>query len=466
MKKNIIVLLFFLGIQVYGQQKPNIVYILADDMGWKDAGFAGSDLYETPNLDRLAKEGMIFTNAYAAAGNCTPSRACFVSGQYTPRHEVYAVGNTKRGAVSEMRLEPLPNSKVLPTSVYTIAEAMKDAGYKTAMFGKWHIGNKETFTAPINQGFDVDSTFKTPSEEEFQLSNDPKRIYQITMGACKFIEENKDGPFFLYLPHFATHMPIQARKEMYEKFKSKEGKYQKNKKYAAMNAQMDDGIGILLRKLKELDLEKNTLVIFTSDNGGLPESPQYPLRGSKGMYYEGGIRVPFIARWPGVIQPGSVQHTPIINVDIFATLVDITKVACPKAHILDGKSLLNLFKGKPDLEQRPLFWHFPGYLDVPQVGGRDTIFRSRPVTAIRKGDWKLLLFHEEWVLENGRDGIGKNNAVELYNLKDDIGETNNLVLKNPQKTEEMLQELFKMMEQTGAKMPTQRNPLYKPSTSQ
>ncbi|MCH5598239.1 sulfatase [Niabella ginsengisoli] len=311
MKKIIYILLLFIAITSNAQQKPNIVYILADDMGWKDAGFTGSDFYLTPNLDKLAKQGMVFTNAYAAAGNCAPSRACFVSGQYTPRHGVYAVTSTKRGPVKQMRLEPIPNSEEVAPSVYTIAEGLHDAGYRTAIFGKWHLG-KRAGTLPGDQGFDVDGSFNPPDDKDFQETNDPKGIYRITNGACEFMEKNKDHPFFIYVSHHATHMSIQARKEMLDKFNDKAGKLQKNKRFAAMNTQMDDGIGILLQKIKDLGIEDNTLIIFTSDNGGLPQSPQAPLRGYKGMYYEGGIRVPFIARWPKTIKAGTVQNTPII----------------------------------------------------------------------------------------------------------------------------------------------------------
>lgn len=461
MKKLCFFPLLLFSLIINAQQKPNIIYILADDMGWKDAGFMGSDFYQTPNLDALAKEGMIFTSAYAAAGNCAPSRACLISGQYTPRHGVYAVGNTKRGPLNKMRLEPIPNTEELTPSVYTMAEAMHDAGYKTAMFGKWHLG-KRAGTRPQDQGFDVVDTFDPPSKEDFERTNDPKGIYRITNGAGKFMEENRDEPFFIYIAHHATHMMIQAREDRHAMFKGKKGKYQQNTGFAAMNNQMDDGIGLLLKKIKDLGLEKNTIVIFTSDNGGLPQSPQDPLRGFKGMYYEGGIRVPFIARWPGVIKPGSVQETPVINQDIFPTLLEIAEGSKPKDKILDGKSLVRLFKGEKDLVQRALFWHFPGYLDNSDLGSRDQDFRTRPVSALRKGGWKLLLYHEEWMLDGGRDKIASNNAVELYNLKNDIGETKNLTNSNPEKRDEMLDELFTIMKQSGAEMPSQKNPSYKP----
>lgn len=458
---SLIIKLFILSLFLSAQsnstkaqaKKPNIVLIFIDDMGWKDAGFSGSDFYQTPNINALAKQGMIFTNAYASAGNCAPSRACLISGQYTPRHGIYAVGSTLRGPENKMRLKPIANTEDLQPSVYTISEALRDAGYKTAIFGKWHLG-KEEKVLPGNQGFDVDDTFNPPSEEDFKSTKDPKGIYRITAGATKFMEENRDRPFFLYIAHHATHMAIQANDDMYAKFKGKAGQYQKHERYAAMNAQMDDGVGLVLKKIKDLGIENNTLIIFTSDNGGLPQSPQDPLRGFKGMYYEGGIRVPFIAKWPQVIKPGTINHTPVINVDLFPTFLEAA--ATPKASdkILDGESLVKLFKGGNTMNRETIFWHFPGYLNSADPGSRDQDFRTRPVTAIRKGDWKLLLYHEEWKLDGGK------NSVELYNLKDDLGEKRNLSNLNPLKREELLQDLFKKIKETGATIPDQKNPLY------
>lgn len=444
---------------LFGQdRKPNIVLIFIDDMGWKDAGFNGSDFYQTPNIDALAKQGMVFRSAYSAAGNCAPSRACLISGQYTPRHEIYAVGSTKRGPVDKMRLEPLPYKTDLDTEIYTIAEALQDAGYRTGMFGKWHLGKKEGFT-PLDQGFNVADTFDPPSAEEFASTNDPKGIYRITSGAAKFMEANRDRPFFLYVAHHATHMMIQARDEMLNLFNDKTERKQNQRDFAAMNAQMDDGVKILLKKIGELGLEENTLVVFTSDNGGLPQSPQYPLRGFKGMYYEGGVRVPFIARWPGVIPANTISDTPAIHVDLFPTFLEAVGAKIPKNKILDGKSLLSVLKGGA-MEERAIFWHFPGYLDKANDGSRDRDFRTRPVTAIRKGDWKLLLYHEEWVLNDGPSDVSGCGALELYNLKEDIGEKTNLANINKVKRDELLEELLKKASETGAKFPRQENPLF------
>lgn len=440
-------------------KKPNVVLILVDDMGYKDTGFTGSDFYETPNIDALAKEGMIFNNAYAGAGNCAPSRACLISGQYTPRHGIYAVYNTERGPINKMRTIPVPNTSNLRPDIYTIAEAMKDAGYKTAMFGKWHLGNTKNSTMPANQGFDVDSTFTVPSKEDMDKSNDPKAIYRITNGACDFIEKNKDQPFFVYVSHHATHMPIQARDEMYNKFKNKpSGVFQGHEKFASMNAQLDDGVGVLLKKIKDLGLDKNTLVIFTSDNGGLPQSPQNPLRGFKGMYYDGGIKEPFIARWPGVIKPGTQSDVPIINLDLYPTFIDVAGKKNKAGNILDGESLVSLFKGGDELKRKSIFWHFPGYLDKPDPGSRDDVFRSRPVTTIRKGDWKLLLYHEEWTQDGGMKKVDTNNSVELFDLKNDPGEKVDLASTNKLKRNELLKEILVWIKNTDAKLAYEPNP--------
>ena len=442
-------------------KKPNVVLILVDDMGYKDAGFTGSDFYDTPNLNALAKQGMIFNNAYAGAGNCAPSRACLISGKYTPRHGIYAVYNTERGPINQMRTIPVPNTSKLAPDIYTVAEAMRDAGYKTAMFGKWHLGSEKSKTMPVDQGFDVDSTYNVPSKEDMERTNDPKWIYRITNGACEFIENNKDKPFFVYVSHHATHMPIQAREEMVEKFKDKAaGKFQSNKKFASMNSQMDDGVGILLKKIKDLGLDSNTLVIFTSDNGGLPQSPQTPFRGYKGMYYEGGIKEPFIASWPGVIKPGTQNNVPIINLDLYPTFIDVAGRKNKNGNTLDGESLVKLFKGGNQLERKSIFWHFPGYLDGPDPGSRDEKFRSRPVTTIRKGDWKLMLYHEEWALDGGLKTVNTNQAVELFNLKNDVSEQTNMANTNKSKRDELLGELLAWIKNTDAKLAFEPNPNY------
>jgi arylsulfatase A-like enzyme len=440
--------------------RPNIVLIFIDDMGWTDTGYNGSDLYETPHIDALAASGMTFTNAYAAAGNCEPSRACLISGQYTPRHHMYAVSSTNRGPKNEMRVKPIPNINSLPVENVTVADALQQAGYATAMFGKWHLG-KQSPHLPSDQGFGDGDMMSPPSPTQFAKTGDPKNIFRINNGACQFMEAHKDGPFFVYIAHHATHMGIQAKPETHEHFDKKgPGKQHQNTKFAAMNADMDTGVGIVLAKIKSLGIEDNTAVFFTSDNGGLPQSPQTPLRGFKGMYYEGGIRVPMIARLPGKVSAGSQSSAPVVNIDLYPTFLALAGAAAPQGKVLDGESLVPVLTGSGPLNRKSVYWHFPGYLNGPNPGSRDPIFRTRPVTVIRKGDWKLHLFHEEWSLDGGRDSVDTNNSVELYNLANDIGEQSNLASRNKKMRDELLGELLAWKESTNAKFAHEANASY------
>ena len=447
-------------------KKPNIVLILADDLGWKDVGYQGTDFMETPNIDRLAREGMVFTAGYAGAGNCAPSRACLISGTYTPRHGVYAVGSTDRGPKQSQRLVPIPNKSGLAKENITVADALKASGYATGIFGKWHLGSDDG-AEPGEQGFDV--AFQSDDKWKGKEADNPKGIYSLTKAAGEFMEQNKDRPFFVYLPHYAIHSGHQSLTSTLEKFKAKNpGVQHHNPLYAACLYDLDNGIGILLKKLADLGLEENTLVVFTSDNGGRGSS-QEPLRGNKGSYYEGGIREPFIMRWPGVTQPGSRCDVPVINVDLFPTFLAAAGAPVPAGKTLDGESLLPLLKGESGLKRQAIFWHFPGYLDSPVTRGREldvrTGFRSRPVTVIHKGDWKLHLFHEEWQLDGGRAKLAENHAVELYNLKDDIGERNDLANKNTAKRDELLDELLIWHQSVHALVPDQPNPKYDPKAT-
>lgn len=439
-------------------EQPNIVLIFADDLGWQDTGFAGSDFYETPNLDRLARQGMVFRQAYATAGNCAPSRACLISGQYTPRHGVYAVGNTNRGPVERMRMVPVPNNGGLSAKDVTLSRAMKAAGYVTGMFGKWHLDGPGG-SSP-GQHFDVVKV--AGSGWNRMVADDPKGVFSITSAACQFMEENRGRPFFLYVPHYAVHSPLQARQAAMEKFKQKApGKLHRDPLYAGCIAELDTGVGLLLQKLADLKLEKNTLVVFTSDNGGTAGS-QEPLRGKKGCYYEGGIREPMIVRWPAVVKAGTTCDVPVSNIDFYPTFLAAAGAEAPAGRPLDGASLLPLFRGETALARPALFWHFPGYLDGPVPRGRDPVFRTRPVSVIRKGDWKLHLYHEEWQLDGGRDKIVTNHAVELYNIAEDPGERKDLALTKVEKRDELLADLLAWIERVHAPLPTQPNPAYKP----
>ena len=437
--------------------RPNIVFIFADDLGYHDLGCYGSDYYKSPNIDKLAKRGMLFSSGYSAAGNCAPSRGCLLSGQYTPRHSVYAVGNTKRGPVNLMRMEPIPNRSGLAKHVISMADALKAAGYVTGIFGKWHLSGPDG-CQPGDQGFDV---VMNKNYKGVGVRTDPKGIYTITDAACKFMEKNKDRPFFAFVSHNAIHTGLQAKKETLEKFKKADpGKQHNNPLYAACTFDLDDGVGLLMQKLIDLGIEDNTLVIFTSDNGATPVSTQEPLRGAKGSYYEGGVRVPFLAVWPGVIEPGSKCDVPVINIDLYPTFLDAAGAAAPKNHVLDGESIVPLLKGAGKLKRQAIYWHFPGYLDRPVPRGRDPVFRTRPTTVMRKGDWKLHLYHEEWQLDGGRGKLKTNNAVELYNLADDIGERKNLALSQPEKRDELLDDMLAWMKKVDAKMPTVVNKKY------
>ena len=444
-------------------ERPNILFIFADDLGWKDVGYQGSDFHETPNIDRLAKEGMVFTDAYAGAGNCAPSRACLLSGQYTPRHGVYAVDDTDRGPRKLMRLVPIPNKSGIAPENVTMAEALRAAGYATGIFGKWHLGGKDG-APPARQGFDV--AFDPRADKENARGNDPedpKGIYSLTRRAGEFMEQHREGPFFAYVAHHGIHTPLEARPATLAKFRAKQPGVQHNKPlYAACTYDFDDGVGQLLKKLADLGLEKNTLVVFTSDNGGTQQSSQEPLRGNKGCYYEGGIREPFIVRWPGVVRPASRSSAPVINLDLYPTFLAASGAPIPAGKVLDGESLLPLLRGEGSLRREALFWHFPGYLDKPVLRGRDPVFRSRPVSVIRKGDWKLHLYHEEWALDGGRAKLETNRAVELYHLSDDVGERKELSAAHPAKRDELLNDLLKWLADTRAPLPSERNPDYAP----
>lgn len=442
--------------------RPNVVVIFADDLGWRDVGFQGSDFYETPNIDRLATEGMVFPSAYACGGNCQPSRACLLSGLYTPRHEVYAVDSTLRGPVGKMRLTPVPNVPYLAPRFKTIAETLKECGYVTGLFGKWHLQRSDQpGTSPAEQGFDV--VLEKNQGGGKGVSDDPKALTTLTAAACQFMEENRDKPFFVYLSQHAIHSPLQTTPKTHEKFLAKKpGLQHSNALYAGCIYDLDAAVQKVLDKLDTLQLSERTLVVFTSDNGGTPQSSQEPLRGNKGCYYEGGIREPFVARWNGTIAPGSVCEVPIVLLDLCPTFVDLATGSSAKNTALDGESLVPLFHGGKTLERESVFWHFPGYLDTPVPRGRDTIFRSRPTSVIRKGNWKLHLFHEEWILDGGSEKIDTNHCVELYNVRDDIGEEHDLSLSNKAKRDELLNDLLAWLRKTNAKFPTEKRGVVAP----
>jgi len=433
--------------------KKNILIFLVDDLGYRDTGFTGSDFYETPTIDSLSRLGLIFNNSYTGGANSAPSRACLISGCYTPRHGVYAVDNTTRGPKEQMRLRAVPNTANLPRRIYTLADAMQAAGYNTAIVGKWHLGDKEPF-APKYRGFMTDLSESPQNGQEFKKNNDPKYMFHESSEVCSIMEESvKAGkPFMVYMAFHAVHEGWQAREEYVDYFKAKTpGQQHHEVVYAAMIKHLDDAVRIVTDKVRELGIDRNTVIIFTSDNGGIPLTSQAPLRGFKGCFYEGGIRVPTFIIYPGGVK-GSTD-LPIINVDYYPTCVEIAGGKVPPNQPLDGESLLGVVTGKSkELKRDAIFWHFPGYLDRPCPGGRDTVFRQRPTTMIRKGDWKLMLYHEEWILDGGRAKIDTNHSVELFNLREDPSEKYNLANTNKPKRDELLDDLLRWMKDTHAGM--------------
>lgn len=452
---------FFVCLSISPTQaaSPNILMIYLDDFGWKDTGYMGSDFYETPHLDKLASEGMIFTNAYSCAANCAPARACLMSGQYTPRHEIYNVGTGPRGNAKHRKLLHIPGTNTLNPKIQTWAAQLQKAGYSTATMGKWHLSGD-----PLPYGFDVNiggthsggppRGYYPPHGKVPGLKDAPKGEYitdRLSDEAVKFIQKNQSKPWALYLTHFAVHTPLNAKKELLPKYQAKpKGKLHNHAAMATMIQAVDDGVGRIQAALNDLGLTKNTVVLFYSDNGGYgPATDMNPLKGYKGTYYEGGIRVPFFVKWPGVVKAGSKSEAPIIGVDLYPTVCEIAGAQLPKDQPLDGMSLISLFRGEEQRDERPLFWHFPAYLQSYQVWDeqRDPLFRSRPCSIIRLGDWKLHQYFED-------------NDLELYNLREDIGETTNLAKKNPEKAEELLSRLKAWRKQVHAPIPKELNPAY------
>ncbi|MBD3675504.1 MAG: sulfatase [Planctomycetaceae bacterium] len=448
-------------------ERPNIVFFFIDDLGWADVNYTYDFLklkdrkfYETPAIDKLASESLIFTDAYANAPNCAPSRACLMSGQYTPRHGIFTVGDPKRGNHKFRKLDPIPNETVLADNFITIAEALKTNGYTSASMGKWHLG-----ADPTTQGFDVNVAGKewgSPSGGGYHsplrypnLQIKEKGIYltdALTERAVEFIESNQDKPFFLYLTHYAVHTPIQAKDELTKHFKDKKPtSHQNNAKYAAMLKSVDESVDSVLKTLDRLNLDEKTIVVFFSDNGGhMGATSNYPLRGAKGMLYEGGIREPLLVKWPGVTQAGALCDEPIIGIDLYPTFLEVTGTAPPAGYTLDGVSLALLLKNPAaSLDREAIFWHFPAYLQGrgdPHGGP----FRTTPAGAIRMGDWKLI----EW-FETGR--------LELYNLKNDLSETQNLAETHSQDLKRLHDAMKQWRTDVNAPVSTTPNPQYDPN---
>jgi len=419
-------------------EKPNFVVILIDDLGWSDLGCAGSDFYETPNVDRLAREGMKFTQAYSACTVCSPTRASLLTGKYPARLRItdWIPGHKRPKA----KLRVPDWTMHLPHEEVTLAEALRDAGYATAAVGKWHLGGKEFF--PEKQGFALNrggcdrgqppsyySPYRIPT-----LEDGPKGEHltdREAEEAVSFIEANKDRPFFLYLPHHAVHNPLQPKKELVEKYEKKApGREHKKASYAAMIEGADQSVGRILAKLDALKIADRTAVFFTSDNGGLlSNTSNKPLRAGKGSAYDGGVRVPWIVRWPGTVKAGSVCDVPVITPDVFPTLLEFAGAKSDAK--VDGVSLVPLLRQSGALAREAIYWHYPHY-----HGGGAT-----PYGAVRQGDWRLVEFFED-----GRR--------ELYNLKEDVGEARDLAAALPDKARALLTLLADWRASVAAQMPT------------
>jgi arylsulfatase A-like enzyme len=446
-------------------KKPNFVFFLIDDLGWTDVGCFGSSFYETPNIDRLASQGMKFTDAYAACPVCSPTRGSILAGKYPAR-----LGITQWIGGSD---EPTKYKHFLDLEEVTIAEVLKGEGYATAFVGKWHLGNKPYY--PDKQGFNVNiggDSSGAPPTYFYPYKQDKRALLEMPAGgeegeyltdrltdeSLKWLDANGAKPFLLYLSHYAVHTPIQSKQELTNKYKAKAeklpatagekfvpvyGSYntrmvQDNAAYAGMVQSVDESVGRVMAKLEELGAADNTIVIFMSDNGGLStvsrqgQGPtcNLPLRAGKGWLYEGGIREPMIIKWPGVVKPGSECSEPVTSTDFYPTMLRMAGMRLNRKQHIDGVSLVPLLTGKGKLKREAIYWHYPHY----HGSG------NRPGGAVRAGDYKLI----EWY-ENG--------AVELYNLRNDISEKEDLAKKMPEKAAELKAMLAEWLKQVDAKMP-------------
>lgn len=456
------------------QKKPNFVFFLVDDLGWTDIAALGSSFYETPNVDRLVSQGMTFTNAYAACPVCSPTRASIMTGKYPARTGITDYIGAPQPPNWKRNTPLLPAQYVdrLSHDETTIPEALKEGGYATFFAGKWHLGPEGWW--PENHGFDINKGgidrggpyggkkyFSPYGNPRLEDGPDGEHLPdRLASEAVKFIKENRKNPFLTYVSFYSVHTPLIARDDLRQKYVEKKKALppdqqiwgeepprkvrlvQEHAVYAAMVEAMDAAVGKVLDALDEQGLADNTIVIFMSDNGGLSTSEgsptsNHPLRAGKGWMYEGGIREPMIIKWPGVTAPGSECNVPVTSTDFYPTMLDMAGLPLrPKQHV-DGVSLAPLLDGKP-LDRGPLFWHYPHY---GNQGGT-------PSAAVRDGDWKLIHFFED-------------HRLELYNLKDDIGEKHNLATEEPQKVKELRQKLIKWLNETGAVMPSV-SPRYQP----
>lgn len=447
-------------------QKPwNVVVILVDDLGATDLGCTGSRFYETPHIDRLAASGMRFTQGYSACTVCSPTRAALLTGKYPARLHItdWIPGHMRPRA----RLRVPDWTMHLPLEELTLAERLKEAGYATAHIGKWHLGDPPYY--PQHQGFDLNiagTQWGAPGNYFWPYGEQKRRVPlsdgkegeyltdRLTDEAIRFIRAHAEQPFFLHLAHYAVHTPLQAKPELIQYYKTKldqalargdtlEG--QQCPVYAAMIHSLDESVGRILETLEAIGLAERTIVVFTSDNGGLvlPECQKRPvthnigLRAGKGSAYEGGVRVPWIIRWPGVTQPGSVSHEPVMTIDLYPTVLEMLGLEDAPGHQSDGISIVKALRGSR-LPPRALFWHYPHY----HPGG------ATPYSAVRQGDWKYIHFFED-------------DRGELYNLRDDPQEEENLAGAMPAQAHQLRSRLEMWLEEVGAQRPTP-NPDFQP----
>ena len=438
--------------------KPNIIIINVDDLGWKDLGYMGSEFYHTPNIDELSKQGVVFMNAYSGASNCAPSRASLMSGLNTPKHGIYTVGNPERGDKRTRKLIPSKNTRFLNDSINTIPKLLKSKGFVTANFGKWHI-NKD----PLSHGFDFNiggsnkgnpgkNGYFSPYKIDFIESNFNGEYLtdRIAKEAISFFKKNQKKSFFANISFYSVHTPIQGKKEWIDFYKLKEGENgQDNNAYGAMVSSVDENIGKIIQSLKQLNLYESSLIFFTSDNGGIRAiSNQYPLRAGKGSYYEGGIKVPLIIKWPNMSKKNTVNYSNVSQLDFFPTILDVIKNDL-KPNNLDGTSLKNHLTNSTKIN-RDLFFHFPIYLEAynkSEDQGRDPLFRTRPGSVIISNNWKLHHYFED-------------NEVELYDLKNDPSEAINLIKTDRDVAVKLFQKLKKWRKNNKVFIPSEPNPLY------
>ena len=450
-----ILLLAIFASTAAADRPPNVLVILIDDLGWTDLGCYGSTFYETPNIDRLAASGIRLTNGYSACTVCSPTRAAVLTGKYPARLHItdWIAGHDRPFA----KLKPPDWTQHLPHQETTIAEFLKSFGYVTAHIGKWHLGNEEHW--PTTHGFDrnIGGNHRgQPPSYFFPYERDGIKLPGLNFGsrqeyltdrltdeALQFITVNKNNPFFLYLPHYTVHTPLQAKPELTEKYeaKARPDSPQKNARYAAMIESLDEGIGRILTRLETLKLVDNTIIVFTSDNGGLLSSTtNLGLRAGKGSAYEGGVRVPLIVSFPPRFKSGTTSDVPAMSIDLLPTLADLCNLpqeeSWPK---WDGISVAPALTQSSAVEREALYWHYPHY----HPGG------ATPYSAVRAGDFRLI----EWF---------EDDRIELYNLEDDPAESSDLAKSLPKKRDELLAMLQAWRKDVGAQLPAP-NPNYDPA---